>query len=312
MTEILKKSHLKALDDMRHFYRDYPNADGMPLNDNTFMRYLRARNFNIEKAKKMLTGTIAWRKSFGLSEMIPKWEQIVTIENKSGKSYVRGFDKEGHAILYLRPKNQSGTIHNHDASLKNLVYNLEKTIACMDSKGKQEKLTLIIDYYGYSMRNSPPMKTSIDTLKIIQDHYPERLFRAYIVRQPWIFNAFWTAITPFLDHVTKAKIVMVKDPSKHISFNNDFDMNQVEVSVGGLDQRPFNSINYVSSPFDVDYYTLLELQGIENINLEGQIVEKLSESEIFDENQDIDEIHIKEMEIEVTQALIDEPTAYLD
>ena len=34
------------------------------------------------------------------------------------------------------------------------------------------RLTLIIDYY-------PPMKTSTDTLKIIQDHTPERLFRVY-------------------------------------------------------------------------------------------------------------------------------------
>lgn len=43
-------------------------------------------------------------------------------------------------------------------------------------------------------------------LNIIQSHYPERLGLALILNVPWILNAFFKLISPFIDPVTRAKM----------------------------------------------------------------------------------------------------------
>lgn len=95
----LSADHLKTLEDMRKEFLASPganpDANGMKLNDSTFLRYLRARSFNFELAKAMLYATIAWREKFGLSQLHDAWGPIIAKENISGKMYVRGFDKEG-------------------------------------------------------------------------------------------------------------------------------------------------------------------------------------------------------------------------
>lgn len=40
--------------------------------------------------------------------------------------------------------------------------------------------------------------------------------------------------------------------------SNDFDLNILETSIGGLDDRPFDVDLYLNSPFEFDFYTALE------------------------------------------------------
>ena len=76
----------------------------MDLDDSTFLRYLRARQFDIPKAKVMLEESIKWRNDFGLSGLKDgKWKETIAQENATGKMYVRGFDKSGRPLLYLKP-----------------------------------------------------------------------------------------------------------------------------------------------------------------------------------------------------------------
>eukprot|EP01035_Chromulina_nebulosa_P018047 gene18047-23689_t len=235
MSEDLNENQKNALDYLKGNY-SFDNVHGLPLNESTYLRYLKARNFNVDKSKKLLDNTIIWRDSFGLADIHTSWMPIIANENSTGKMFVRGYDKHGHAIIYMRPKHENTS--NHDGNLKHLVYNMERAIACMNYKTKQEKVTLLIDYDGFSLLNSPPMKTSRETLSILQDHYPERLHKAYLINSPWIFNAIFSALSPFIDPVTKAKIVFVSNKS---FLENDFDLNAIEKEIGGLNEVPFNS-----------------------------------------------------------------------
>jgi hypothetical protein len=256
---------------MRQLFAHHgPEVEMMPLNDITFSRYLRARNYDIKKAQAMLEETIAWRKEFQVSKIMNEWQSQLRIENETGKGYVRGYDKEGHAIIYLRPKAEN--THDHDWNLRHLVFNLEKAIAAMRGNEPDgvQKLVLLMDYDGYTLSHAPSTKTSLGTLSILQNHYPERLFRAYCINPPWIFNTFYNMVFPFIDPVTKAKVAMVNGSSKKVlqeKLKGNFDLTKIETSVGGLDTRPFNSRVYMDAPFEVDFLTAISLHKSENGDL---------------------------------------------
>lgn len=48
--------------------------------------------------------------------------------------------------------------------------------------------------------------TFAQVLNILQDHYPERLGRAFVINVPFLLNAFYKMINPFIDPVTREKL----------------------------------------------------------------------------------------------------------
>jgi hypothetical protein len=232
------------------------NGFGMPLNDKTFARYLRARDNDLEQATAMLDSTITWREEFGVED-IESWKDVMIKENETGKAYVRGRDKQNRPIIWMKPKFEN--TYDHDGNIKHLVYNLERAVACGEANGYEDgKLCLIIDFDGYSIMNAPPMKTSMETLNILQNHYPERLAKAFLVRPPWIFHSFYSLISPFIDPVTKDKVIMLSS-KKHATLVEKIEDCYLEGTVGGLDARPFESALYLSTnDMSVCYWAQLQ------------------------------------------------------
>jgi len=225
------------------------------MDDATFLRYLRARQYDATKAAAMLRDTLKWRAEFGVRAM-ESWRDVIRAENASGKLYVRGFDREGGACLYMKPQYEN--TKDHDGNLKHLVYNMERCVAVMAAQGAgKEKISLLIDYENYSLSNAPPMKTAMETLSILQNHYPERLRCAYCIRPPTVFTFFWSAISPFIDPVTKAKIAMVKNDSLRATLAERVDPAILEACCGGDDTRPFVSQVYLDGPFHLEFGALL-------------------------------------------------------
>jgi CRAL/TRIO domain len=222
------------------------------------VRHVRADKGNVDKALHKCQGAIRWRSSFGVESM-HEWIDILRRENGTGKIYVRGYDAEGRAYLYMRPANQN-TCNEHE-QMQHLVWNLEKAIACtrrksveLGAKRPLEKINLVIDYHGFTLRNAPSMSASKYTLDILQKYYPERMHRAYCVNAPRVFQTFFMLIKAFIDPATKEKIVFVTtdDCSKLVS--NTERVDKLEPSVGGPpDAREFDTNDYLSLPFDVSF-----------------------------------------------------------
>ena len=166
--------------------------------DSTLCRYLRARRWNLKRALKMLVSSLRWRRAARPDSIT--WEDVAA-EGTSGKQYVTGQDQQGRNVLVMRPGREN--TREHAGNIRFLVYTLERA-TWRESPAEDpplgsyvdhasEKLVILIDFTGWTLATAPPMKTSRETLSILQDHYPERLAVAVCHNAPLIFALFWKA-----------------------------------------------------------------------------------------------------------------------
>ncbi|XP_022752133.1 CRAL-TRIO domain-containing protein C23B6.04c-like isoform X2 [Durio zibethinus] len=73
--------------------------------DACLRRYLEARNWNVDKAKKMLEETLKWRSTYKPEEI--RWHEVAH-EGETGKVSRASFhDRQGRTVLIMRPGMQS-------------------------------------------------------------------------------------------------------------------------------------------------------------------------------------------------------------
>ncbi|KAI0652648.1 CRAL/TRIO domain-containing protein [Trametes meyenii] len=165
----------------------------------TIPRYMRAAKWNLEDAKKRLSGTVEWRRDFK-PDLIPPDE--VRIESETGKIILNGFDNDGRPIIYMRPGREN--TETSPRQLRHLVWCLERAKDFMPPG--QESLVIIVDYKSTTLRTNPSISVARKVLNILQNHYVETLGRALVVNLPMLLNFFYKGISPFLDPVTRDKM----------------------------------------------------------------------------------------------------------
>jgi polyribonucleotide 5'-hydroxyl-kinase len=98
-------------------------------------------------------------------------------------------------------------------------------------------MTWLLDYVGYTRSNQPPWKVSLSTLSIVQSHYPERLGRAVNFKPPLLFEIFWKAIRPFVDPVTKEKLIFLSGKMEAEEYSREmekyFNLDDIDECMGG-------------------------------------------------------------------------------
>jgi len=176
--------------------------------DACLRRYLEARNWNVDKAKKMLEETVKWRSAYKPEEI--RWHEIAH-EGETGKVSRADFhDRLGRTVLIMRPGMQNTT--SGEDNVRHLVYLLENAI--LNLPEGQEQMSWLIDFTGFSLNSNLSVKTARDIINILQNHYPERLAVAFLYSPPRIFQAFWKAVKYFLDAKTFQKVKFVYPKSK--------------------------------------------------------------------------------------------------
>ncbi|CAM9199863.1 unnamed protein product [Choristocarpus tenellus] len=256
----LNSEQIAALNELRTSFPLDRDSNGLPLDDSCLMRYLRARNWNVSKAGKMLSATLDWRRNFGVEKVLNEEGDVIARENSTGKIYLRGYDKAGRPIMIMRPRCEN--TKNHDGNIKHLVYQMERARTILqDEGGGKGKMCLAIDFGGYSMFNATPMKTSKETLNILQNHYPETLGVAYMLSPPLLFKGFWNVIYPFIDPTTKEKFMFVSGslttPTAQEALAKNFILDSMEESLGGKNKVPFDSATYLKSQMNEEYEAAL-------------------------------------------------------
>lgn len=161
------------------------------------MRYLRATKWDVDKAIERLECTLKWRREYGVYTFTP---EHVEPESVTGKQVVFGYDSFNRPAWYMYPSRQN--TEASERQIHQVVWILERITDLMGPG--TETLALMIDY-GDKGKN-PNFSISLKVLNILQEHYPERLGRSFVTNVPFLINAFFKMINPFIDPITREKL----------------------------------------------------------------------------------------------------------
>ncbi|XP_041994116.1 phosphatidylinositol transfer protein 3-like isoform X2 [Salvia splendens] len=198
------------------------------VDEPTLRRFLRARDLDVEKASAMLIKCLSWRQTF-----VPKGfisESEVPNEIAQNKMFLQGTDKKGRPISLVFGSRHLPRKGGLDEFKRFLVFALDKL--CQRIPDGVEKFTIIGDLQGYGFCNSD-LRANLAAITILQEYYPERLGKLFIVHAPYIFTMMWKLVYPFIDKKTREKVMFVDDKRLHETLLEDIDKNQLPEIYGG-------------------------------------------------------------------------------
>ncbi|XP_071689882.1 SEC14 cytosolic factor-like [Rutidosis leptorrhynchoides] len=197
--------------------------------DLAIRRFLRARDLDVDKACAMFLKYLRWRKRIIPNGSISESE--ISTEIAQNKLFMQGSNKKGCPIFVL-----FGGRHYHNKTggieeLKRFVaFGLEKI--CSRIPPGQEKFMCISDLQGWGYSNLDRQGYYV-ALHTLQNYYPERLEKLYVVHAPYIFKAIWKILYPYIDEKTKTKIEFVEDKKLKSTLLQDIEESQLPEIYGG-------------------------------------------------------------------------------
>ncbi|KAK4250024.1 CRAL-TRIO domain-containing protein [Corynascus novoguineensis] len=184
----------------------------------TLLRFLRARKFDVELAKKMFIDCEKWRQDTNLDELLPNWEYPEKEEVfKYYPQYYHKTDKDGRPVYIEQLGGIDLTamykITTAERMLTNLAVEYERVAdprlpACSRKAGTLlETCCSIMDFKGVGLAKASQVYGYVKQVSALsQNYYPERLGHLYLINTPWGFSTVWSVVKGWLDPVTVKKI----------------------------------------------------------------------------------------------------------
>ncbi|CAN8246849.1 unnamed protein product [Cochlearia groenlandica] len=282
------------IEELRKLIGPLPEKLSSFCSDDAVLRYLRARNWHVKKAAKMLKETLKWRVQYKPEEIL--WEDIAD-EAETGKIYRSScVDKRGRPVLIMRPSVENSK--SVKGQIRHLVYCMENAIQNLPPW--EEQMVWMIDFHGYSLANVS-LRATKETAHVLQEQYPERLSLAILYNPPKFFEPFWKVARPFLEPKTrnKVKFVYSDDPNTKQIMDEIFDdMEKMEAAFGGGDDSGFDINKHSERMKDDDKKRLAALESIASASLTSLSLLSVSDGDnahLDSEDVSEDEHHPRDM-----------------
>ena len=175
------------------------------LHDGDLMRFVRARELNVDKSLHLLLDAVKWRLEVRPEALSTSEDADLAGCEKLQTLWLSDqLDAMNRPVLYMKPGGV--TPHSVEKRVQFLVLQLERAVARMAPPVTQ--FTWICDFSGYGQRARSPggMQVARESLQVLQTAYCERLGAMFIVNSPFFFSMLYSCMSPFMSARTKAKI----------------------------------------------------------------------------------------------------------
>lgn len=186
--------------------------------DEHILRFLRARDFNIDKARETMCQSLTWRKQHQVDYILDTWHPPQVLQDY----YAGGWhhhDKDGRPLYVLRlgQMDTKGLVRalGEEALLRYVLSINEEGLRRCEENTKVfgrpiSSWTCLVDLEGLNMRHlwRPGVKALLRIIEVVEANYPETLGRLLILRAPRVFPVLWTLVSPFIDDNTRRKFLI--------------------------------------------------------------------------------------------------------
>jgi len=182
--------------------------------DGIFLRFLRARKWDVTRALGMFASCLKWRLDNDVEALVQggdegnsKIEKFLE-QQRSGKTYALGTAVNEQPICYIHVKKHMTFGQPGSSMQKYVIYAMESFRLLMMPPG--DKVILFFDLTGFGLKNMD-WNCILFIVKCLEAFYPESLGILYIHNAPWIFSGIWKILGPLLDPVVRSKVAFTKN-----------------------------------------------------------------------------------------------------
>jgi len=219
-----------------------------PKDPVTMLRFLYARGKNLEKAAEMYKTTMKWREEQQLVRGFEDGSLDDSLHRRLDNYWkvigLLGRDLDGFPVLWER----LGQAHSatllpipDEFGLKHEVYTNVRLLQAIEElilRNQSPKcmyMTVVVDLAGLGIQhlNLALLRKFHKNVRISQDHFPELVRRAIVVRAPRIFTRIWAIVQHFFDEGTRKKIRIAGDADTIAVLSEWIDKSWIPEGLGG-------------------------------------------------------------------------------
>ncbi|GIX63327.1 phosphatidylinositol/phosphatidylcholine transfer protein [Babesia caballi] len=227
LVSALNDEQRMRLEEIRSLYSMHISGNKELFDDLFFVRFLRARKFDITKTSAMLNKYFSWRLEVNVDAILRN--DMSSIRDRVREFFPHGYhgvDRMGRPVYIERMGQGScSKLLQHMSTDQLTRYYVQRyeylTHVMMPAASIQygkpvEQLLTIVDLRGFSLSQINSKLRSFLTAmsSVTQNYYPELLGKLLFINASALFSALWQVLSPLLDAKTLSKITVISSKTE--------------------------------------------------------------------------------------------------